>query len=183
MEIQLDTDLSPNEETLMDMHSVLNVMNVVVYELMNMGDALKGCPEIDALTDATVASARTLRDPEEAYRQVANVDAYISRVRRGLAVAFRERGVVGSSWYRDRMTNMESIFTVLTVRAAELMARQANPDAWVTYSIADLKESLWTVFRAIEMNSRGSYRIVNNLARREEGDYCVFRPKWRGRFG
>ena len=173
MELRLNSALSVDEATLLDMHSVLNVMNVIVYELMSLGDALKGCPEIDALTDATVAIAATLREPKEAYRQVANVDGYITRVRHELSVVFRERGVVGSSWYRDRMTNLESIFTVLTVRAAELTARHADPDAWVTFSIADLKESLWTVFRAIEKNSRGGYRIVNNLARHEEGDYLV----------
>lgn len=173
MEIQLQGTLSVDEETLLDMHSVLNVMNVVMYELMNLGDALKDCPEIDVLTNATVGIARTLRDPDEAYRQVANVDGYVTRLRRELARIFEERGVQGSPWYRDRMANLESIFTVLEVRAAELMARHADPDAWVTYPIAQLKESLWTVFRAIEQNSRGGYRIVSNLAEHEEGDYLV----------
>ncbi len=173
MEIRLDSELSLNEETLLDMHSVLNVMNVIVYELMNLGGALKDCPEIDTLTDATVAIAGTLTDPEEAYRQVANVDGYVTRLRGELARVLRERGVAGSPWYRDRMANLESIFTVLQVRAAELMARHADPDAWVTYPIAQLRESLWTVFRAIEQNSRGGYRIVANLAEHEEGDYLV----------
>jgi signal transduction histidine kinase len=173
MEIQLKSTLSVDDATLLDMHSVLNVMNVVVYELLNLGEALADCPEIEALTEATVAIAATLRDPEEAYRQVANVDGYVTRVRRELARIFEERGVAGSPWHRERMENLESIFTVLTVRAAELMARHANPDAWVTYSIAQLRDSLWTVFRAIEMNSRAGYRIVANLAEHEEGDYLV----------
>ncbi len=173
MEIRLDSELSVDETTLLDMHSVLNVMNVIVYELMNLGGALEDCPEIEALTDATLGIARTLRDPNEAYRQVANVDGYVTRLRRELARIFHERGVEGSPWYRDRMANLESIFTVLEVRAAELMARHADPDAWVSYPIAQLKESLWTVFRAIEQNSRGGYRIVANLAEHEEGDYLV----------
>ena len=173
MEIRLDSELSVNEETLLDMHSVLNVMNVIVYELMNLGEAMKDCPEIDTLTDATLRISWTLTDPEEAYRQVANVDGYVTRVRGELSRVLRERGVEGSLWYRDRMANLESIFTVLQVRAAELMARHANPDAWVTYPIAQLRESLWTVFRAIEQNSRGGYRIVANLAEHEEGDYLV----------
>jgi hypothetical protein len=173
MEIRLDSELSVNEETLLDMHSVLNVMNVIVYELMNLGEAMKNCPEIDTLTDATLSMSWTLTDPEEAYRQVANVDGYVTRVRGELSRVLRERGVEGSLWYRDRMANLESIFTVLQVRAAELMARHANPDAWVTYPIAQLRESLWTVFRAIEQNSRGGYRIVANLAEHEEGDYLV----------
>ncbi|HSW31231.1 MAG TPA: ATP-binding protein [Longimicrobiales bacterium] len=173
MEIRLNSELSVSEETLLDMHSVLNVMNVIVYELMNLNEALKDCPEIDTLTDATVRIAGTLTDPEEAYRQVANVDGYVARVRGELGRVLRERGVEESPWYRDRMGNLESIFTVLQVRAAELMARHANPDAWVTYPIAQLRESLWTVFRAIEQNSRGGYRIVANLAEHEEGDYLV----------
>lgn len=173
MEIRLDQDLSLDEATLLDMHSVLNVMNVILYELMSLGDALQDCAELEALSDATVGIARKLGSPEEAYRQVANVDAYVTSVRRELGRILDERGVARSLWYQDRIANLESIFAVLQVRAAELKARHDDPDAWVAYSIPGLRESLWAVFRAIEMNSRGAYRIVANLAVHEDGDYLV----------
>lgn len=173
VEIRLDRELSLDETTLLDMHSVLNVMNVILYELMSLGEALQDSPEIEALSEATVGIARKLGDPEEAFRQVANVDAYVTEVRRELGRILEERGVARSLWYQDRIANLESIFAVLQVRAAELMARHADPDAWMAHPIPRLRESLWAVFRAIEMNSRGAYRIVGNLAEHEEGDYLV----------
>jgi hypothetical protein len=44
---------------------------------------------------------------------------------------------------------------------------------WVEYDIEALKRNFLEVFAAIEENSHGSYRIVFNLARHEEGDYFV----------
>jgi len=173
LEIRLDRELSLDETTLLDMHSVLNVMNVVVYELMSLCGDKEECPEIGALVEDTVAIARTLSSPREAYRQVANVDGYVTKVRQDLDRILEERGVARSLWFQDRIANLESIFAVLQVRAAELMARHADPDAWMAHPIPRLRESLWAVFRAIEQNSRGAYRIVGNLAEREEGDYLV----------
>jgi signal transduction histidine kinase len=173
MEILLNKELSIKERTLIDMHSVLNVLNVVIYELTQLGLDLGGEERLDALADSTVDIARKLDDPQEAYRQVANVEGYTEHVRQVLGQVAAGHAAEGQGKIASRMRNLESIFNILNIRAKELMARSADPNAWVEHSVKQLKDNFMDVFRAIERNSHGGYRIVTNLAEHEEGDYLV----------
>jgi len=173
MEITVDLDLSVDETALLDMHSVLNILNVVIYELIQLGDELSPCPAVDELVDATVQIAATLRDPAEAHRQLLNVERYIERMEGSLSAVARSRGVEDTPSYRSRRQNLESVFNVLRIRAAELVARSADPDAWLEHPVANLEKSFQTIFHAIERNSHGGYRIVTNVAAHHEGDYLI----------
>lgn len=173
MEILLSRSFSIKEEVLLDMHSVLNVLNVIIYELMQLAIECEPCDEVDALTDSTVDIARRLSDKDEAYRIVAEVDAYTQQVRGTLAKVAAERGLQDAGTFKERVANLESIFAILSVRAHEITARNDNPDAWVHHPVDNLKQNFFEVFRAIERNSHGGYRIVTNVAEHEEGDYLV----------
>lgn len=174
MEIAQDISLDVSEETLLDMHSVVNVLNVIIYELYRVGVELGDPPVLDEARDAVAEFADTLRDAEEAYRQVENVEAFIETLERDLDRACAERnGCRDLPAVGEARRNLEGIYAVLRTRARELAARRDDPLAWVDHDIEELRSNFLTVFQAIERNSRGSYRIVNNLAQHEEGSYYV----------
>ena len=171
MEISRPVDFSLEEETLLDMHSVLNVMNVVIFEIMRLGEHMGGPDELSALQDQTVDAADRLRDPDAAEQQVVHVEDFIDRVNRVLDT------VAGADTtdpaVREIRTNLESIFAILRVRAREIVARHRDPRAWVTHDIPQLRTNFTQVFQAIEQNSHGRYRIVYNVAEHEAGNYLV----------
>jgi signal transduction histidine kinase len=173
MEITAPIHVTPEEETLIDMHSVLNVMNVIVFELMRISDHLDDDDTITPLIDTTVDTAELLRNPDEAYRQVANVESYVATVTATLEEAVDRNGATEDQMISESVANLETIFSVLRVRAKEITARHADPDAWVEHSIAQLQRNFQSVFQAIEQNSHGEYRIVNNIADHEAGSYLV----------
>jgi len=173
MEITGDLNVSMEERTLIDMHSVLNVLNVLIFEFSALSELLGGVSTIDGLHDRVVETAELLRDPEEASRQVANVDRFITDAGNVIASATGGARHGVDPEVEAIVGNIRSIFSILEVRAAEIVARSEDPLAWVHHDVEKLKINFVTVLQAIERNSMGRYRIVYNLAEHETGYYMV----------
>ncbi len=174
MEVTEPIRLTVEEESLLDMHSVLNVLNVINYELHTLAVEL-GDPEpvVDA-ADAVADIGDALRNPDEAKHQVENVEAFIAGIEASIDAACTQRGGCGDlPAVRAVRENLGGIYAVLRVRAREIVARSGKPMAWVSHDIAQLRENFLQVFRAIERNSKGGYQIVSNLARHQDGTYYV----------
>lgn len=63
MEITSDVVVSIEEETLLDMHSVLNVLNVVVLELLNLASEVGESPPLQTLHEQTVETGSSTMWP------------------------------------------------------------------------------------------------------------------------
>ncbi|MFW5695313.1 MAG: ATP-binding protein [Alkalispirochaeta sp.] len=173
MEITHDLNVSIEEETLLDMHSVLNVLNIVIMELHNLADEVGESPQLHSLHDRTVETADRLRDPEYAATTVEHVDQFIKEVTAVIQQDVERAGAQDRKQVQEIRANLESIFTILRVRAREIMARHRDPDAWVHHNVNQLRSNFTSVLQAIERNSHGGYRIVYNVAEHEDGNYLV----------
>ncbi|MFW6329912.1 MAG: ATP-binding protein [Alkalispirochaetaceae bacterium] len=174
VEITTPLDLTLEEESLLDMHSILNVCNVILFELINLESALDGGEELLEAQVEVGAVARSLGNPEAAHRAIERIDSFIAFLEEALGSAVaRKREKGESAAVVESRANLESIFDILRVRAREIAARSLDPDGWVRHDINQLRNNFLNLFRAIEQNSRGGYRIVYNLAQHEEGDYYV----------
>ncbi|NBC29482.1 MAG: histidine kinase [Spirochaetes bacterium] len=174
MEITEPIRLTVEEESLLDMHSVLNVLNVINYELHTLAIEL-GDPEpiVDA-ADAVADIGDALRDPDEAKHQIENVESFIAGIDASIEAACAQRGECGDlPSVSEVRENLAGVYAVLRVRAREIVARSGNPMAWVRHDVAQLRENFLHVFRAIERNSKGGYQIVYNLAQHRDGTYYV----------
>lgn len=179
MEITAEADFTIEEKTLLDMHSVVNVVNIILYELSSLSEHLGTFEPLDSLQHEIVDMADNLRDPEMASRQVQQVNTHIRRIETVLQPVWdraetpQPDGSPGDPFVLNVRQNLQSIYQILKIRAREIMARHQNPDAWVVHEICALRTNFSEVFRAIERNSHGSYRIVYNVAEHEKGDYFV----------
>ncbi len=173
MEITENFDLSIEEENLLDMHSVLNVLNVVNYELVELHEEIGGPEELDTAVEKVIGLAEQLKNREEALHQVENVEIFIHDLLSILDTVETGRTAEDVSRINRSRENLLSIFNVLRIRGKEIAARADNPHAWVYHDIEKLKKNFFQVFKAIEMNSDGSYHIVGNIARYEAGDYFL----------
>jgi len=73
----------------------------------------------------------------------------------------------------DSVGNLKSVFAILDTRTRELVERVRAPDEWTDHDIEQLTTNFTNVLAAIEKNSKGRYRIVNNIAKQEQQDYIV----------
>lgn len=172
MEITSPITCTMEEESLLDMHSVLNVFNVIAGEITLLSYHLGWIDALDRLRERVVDAANQLRDPNLAHKTVEQVEAFITDIDTTLQDALRSRSR-NDDVARETRANLASVFDILRVRAREIVARHENPDAWVSHDVAELQTSFTRVLQAIEQNSHGGYRIVYNIAEHEEGNYLV----------
>ncbi|MBK8474889.1 MAG: histidine kinase [Opitutaceae bacterium] len=167
--------LTPGEQSLLDLHSVVNILNVLRCELSVLG--LMAADDDDYFHDGLAVSEallRALHEGEPALREAARLEAYERTVFAELSAKLahppaqpEEKEVV------EILANLRSVFAILKVRAHEILARAAAPQRWEAYDTGHLRAELRAVFAAIEKHSRGRYRILYNAARKEDSDYYV----------
>ena len=167
--------LRPEEASLLEMHSLLNILNVLQGELAVIGLTLT--QDADLLTDGLAVCRELtvgLRDREKALQGAAALPRYCTRIMAEIERALHEHADRRENpEIAESLANLESVFAILEVRAREILARAQHPERWETMRIEDLRHNFLEVFAAIEKNSKGRYRIIYNLARQEPTDYYV----------
>lgn len=167
--------LSPGQSSLMDMHSVLNVLNVLHGELTVVGMELADDPGfLHEGLSLCLRMRDDLVDPDAALRHVATLPETIAAIRGEITQALERRSDKGTDKeVQESLANIESVFKVFEVRAREILARSRAAHDWVQMPVKELHADFRTVFAAFEKNSRGRYRIIYNLAQQETSDYYI----------
>lgn len=175
MEILQELDLSAKEQHLLSMHSALNVMNVVLYELLMLTGTYGTSPHADTVEDSLHHAADNLSDTEASRKLMNNIHDFISSATNELLAWQQDLEDNNSDMqqFNQSMDNLQSIFSILRIRARELAMRFDRPDSWETFEVEKLKHNYMNVLLAIEKNSKGRYRIVYNLAEHDAGVYLV----------
>ena len=165
--------LKPNEQSLLEMHSLLNIFNVLRGELVLIGLQVDGndgllkrslalCDQLIASLSDRTTSLATAQATEE---HAAAIFGEIETLWENHPDTRHHPEVVES------LANLESVFSILRVRARELLARAQLQDRWVECSVAMLQRDFTGVFAAIERNSHGQFRVIYNAAVQQPGDY------------
>ena len=165
--------LKPNELSLLTMHSVLNVFNVLRGELALIGLTLAHDDALLArsldLCDKLIAG---LSDASESLAAAGQVDAHAATIFAEIEAALAAHPEKREDLeIVESLANLNSVFAILGVRARELLARAQHPDRWEEFSVDELRRNFDTTFAAFEKNSRGRFRIIFNAALQEPRDY------------
>ena len=162
IEISEIPPLSPGEQSLLDMHSVVNVLNVLRCELTVLG--LMAADNEDyfreglAICDSLLVS---LHDPAAALKTAGRIEEFEHVVFTELAAKLEEPPRhPDPKEETEALENLRTVFAILKVRAQEILARAATPDRWEPFNLDNLRQDFLEVFAAIEKNSKGRYRIL-----------------------
>ena len=175
MEVNHKIELTDEQHTLLTMHSALNVLNVLLYEIVMLEKAYGTSQWSKNFADSLQDAAETLSDKTAATQLVQNIDQFI-RASEALLHQWKDHvhaATEQTGEFDAGLDNIANICDILRVRARELAARADNPDSWKSFEIVTLHDSYMKVLHAIEKNSKGRYRIVYNLAEHDEGAYLV----------
>ena len=167
--------LSPGEQSLLDLHSVVNILNVLRCELTVLGlmaaDHEDYFPEGLAVCDGLLHS---LHDSAAALREAARIDEHERTVFAELTAKLAHPPAQPDpKEVAEATANLHAVFVILKLRAQEVLARAAEPDRWLAFDPAQVRADFMAVFSAIEKHSKGRYRILYNAARKESHDYYV----------
>jgi signal transduction histidine kinase len=165
--------LNSGEQSLLDFHSVVNVINVLHIELVLLG--LNVADDEWLLRRSLAACAavvESLRDRERALAQAARVDELERTVEQELAGVPGWPATPGTDAAAS-LANLRTVVAILKVRVRELLARAATPERWEEFDVEQLRASFAAVFAAIEQNSKDRFRIRYNAARQGASDYYL----------
>lgn len=167
--------LTEGQSALLDMHSLLNVLNVLVGELIIIGYELTGDPQHLAPALSLCKDIQsTLTNRATTLDHVARVPEHGRSILDCIAqAAAAHPEAADTTAHATSLGNIRSVLEILGIRAQEILSRTRAPEAWLSMPIAYLQSDLRAVFQAIEKNSHGRYRILYNLAAKELTDYYV----------
>lgn len=171
IEIQQELALTGRQSALLEMHSFLNVMNVLQGEFHTLGKHT----ESEGALRTNLASCQhiiaTLQDQSQALAEAGALAEYER------AMLARVEDLVRRTLQQEEaqrtVKNIRSVFNVLKVRARELLARVGAVGAWEVHDTVEMEADFGQVFQAIELNSKDRYRILSNVAAHGPNDYLV----------
>ncbi len=174
IEVTRKIDLTEQHVGVLDMHSFLNLFNVLLGELYLIAmDAGSGQPFPQTI--ALVEQVKALLEDRNQHQTLGLRLEEMPRLFETELKTFAEArpDLSDTPAMIESVANVRSVCNVMKVRVAEYLERIDQPDAWKIHRIATLRDNFCNFFAALERNSKGRFHIVFNIAAQEEGDYVV----------
>ncbi|MCB0284628.1 MAG: ATP-binding protein [Calditrichaeota bacterium] len=175
MEVEITNvdPLTDEQKASLDLHSFLNIFNVLAGELQYIGILL----EKESFLRNSIEICRSLKTALSDNSDVKMDPVDIENVENAIITEINNLLVnhpkSGDYEIAESITNIHSIFNVMQVRVHELLARQKSSDKWIKISIENLTIRYVEMLTAIEKNSKGRYKIVYNRNEKTDNDYLV----------
>lgn len=174
MEFTEKLNVTEEQINQLEMHSVINVLSVIMAQLQViqlstnhpelLGNAVK---KTELVVDAARRQKREVFSPS-------SFNSFKDEVFTALTHLKNIQPVLSDDTPVDEYIFIfQDIFDVAAVRISELQSRWNSPDQWETFTAEEFRADFKKFFHAMEKNSKGSYRIIYNIAEKEEKDYLI----------
>lgn len=174
IEITQPLQLDERQRKLLDLHSFVNILNVLRNELHYLGQR-SGQPQAMSLTIERVEELQNqLTEPEFTRALAERVTAITASCTAETSQLFEGNPSLGASAeVKASQQNLQSVLEILATRTEEYLARIGAPDQWQPHSISLLRHNVDRMLAAIERNSKGRYHFVENTAALDLSSYLV----------
>ncbi|MGM0506721.1 MAG: ATP-binding protein [Bacteroidota bacterium] len=174
MEITSRPELTHAQLLELEMHSFLNIMNVLGAQIQLIQEDLQRpeildlpLQEVQDLARDMVKGDRTRLSPKRFYGFKGLLETALFELEQ------KNSDLMDDPYYQEYREVFDQILQVLETRIVEWSFRWTEPNAWYRFSKDEFAREIQHFLGAIEKNSRGRYRIVYNIARQEKNDYLV----------
>lgn len=174
MEVEIVSQpiLTDSQQALLGKHSIVNVLKLILREMQSLREQSRD-PQVFSLSTKQCSDVLTwLGDKERSHLALKEMSAFYE-ILRGDLKAF----VVSSDSWQGNMNvceslaNLESLLYVLVARASELIAGENMGVIWSTVKSDSIRAEIVDFAQAIELNSKGGYRIVFSPEDKGEKDF------------
>lgn len=167
-------DLTAEQFNAVEMHSFLNLINLIQMQLEFLKMETGKKELFDEILGETNDMVREIRKSKKNRFFPENLKSYQKKVIDLITYIEKETEddelTHGIQESRDVLLE---VFRVLDIRAEELKRHVSHPGQWLSYSVEEFINDFNTFFHAVEKNSKGRYRIVQNIANQEPNDYLI----------
>lgn len=171
MEITKQLELSEQQRNYVEMHSVLNVLNILTYEIVQLSEYINDEDALSPSLNFIQELASTLSNKDKTMKLLRNINEKKEEIISN--VEDNDPGEESRSEIKSSIENIHSLLDIFEIRAAEIIIRERRTKAWLSHDIGELQRRFAEVLQAIEKNSKGRYRIVTDEAEQDDRSYLV----------
>ena len=174
MEITKQLKVDDQREHMLNNHSVLNVLNVLQYNFLCISELLQD-EKILLNSYGSIQELALLVKKQAIGEQDAEKIAELhSRVLSDVYSTTAEPPKGTEKQVREIVEAIEKIVSILDIRLEEIVRRnELGPSAWINFTPTELYDDFMAFLKAVEQNSRGMYKIVENVALKNRYNYFV----------
>jgi signal transduction histidine kinase len=157
VEIIHDVVLTDEQVIKCEMHSFINLVNSIFFELQLLADELDSPEVFAAEMDTCILMVESFRKRALAIESVHKIESIGCRILQVVRLVIDKSGRRG---LESSYINLESMLQVAEVRSREFLARFDLPGRWVTFRTREIREGLHQVLEAIARHSHGRFGFV-----------------------
>jgi len=174
VEITKQLKVDDQHEHMLNNHSVLNVLNVLQYNFLCISELLQD-EKILLNSYGSIQELALLVKKQAIGEQDAEKIAELhSRVLSDVYSTTAEPPKGTEKQVREIVEAIEKIVSILDIRLEEIVRRnELGPSAWINFTPTELYDDFMAFLKAVEQNSRGVYKIVENVALKNRYNYFV----------
>jgi hypothetical protein len=174
MEFSEKLNVTEEQINQLEMHSVINVLSVIMAQLQVVQLSTNHPVLLNNAVKKTELVIDAARQQNREVFGTSSFNNFKEEVFTGLANLKNIEPVLSDDTSVDEYISIfKDIFDVATVRISELQSRWNSPDQWETFTTEEFRADFKKFFHAMEKNSKGSYRIIYNIAEKEDQDYLI----------
>ncbi|MEX2463284.1 MAG: ATP-binding protein [Balneolaceae bacterium] len=166
--------MTPDQFNAVEMHSFLNVINVIHLQLDLLKIKIESGNLLQPILDQTFELSKQVKNKNHQVFLPGHIKTFQETVYQLLDLLDSKCSDTDElAELNEAKQVLTDVFKVMDIRSNELLQITTNPGQWIQYSIAEFKDDFNTFFHAVEKNSKGRYRIVQNIAIQESNDYLI----------
>lgn len=174
MKVEKPLQLTEEQEILMDLHTVLNLFNILLGEMHLIQMDLHRPSLLQPVIERALCLKEVLIERDKEDFNTGLVRSLKTDLDTALGEAEAEQPeLLSNEEYLEYKSTFEDVLEVFDTRMDEILTRWMVPDHWDTYTIPGFQEDLKTWLKAVEKNSRGRYRIIYDIAEQTPNDYLI----------
>jgi signal transduction histidine kinase len=175
LEITKPLELSNEQYYLLDNHSLLNILTILVSEIQVSGIIAKAEALCRPLSEKAIELKEMLKTPNNEITDFTRLETF--KIEAEIVFDY----LIGTNKSDEDLfkvlteskENVTRILEIFKTRIQEILDRKEQNGSWEKTSISMLTENFNEVLSAIAKNSKGKYNIVKNIARKSNLDYIV----------
>ncbi len=174
MEFSEKLNVTEEQINQLEMHSVINVLSVIMAQLQVIQLSTNHPELLDGAVQKTEIIIDAARQQNREVFNTSSFDGFKDEVFTALFNLKKIQPVLSDDTpVNEYISIFKDIFDVAAVRISELQSRWNSPDHWQSFTTEEFRADFKKFFHAMEKNSKGSYRIIYNIAEKEEKDYLI----------
>lgn len=175
IEVNFDLDLNSEEEVRLDMHSFLNVMNIVFGDLQIMGRILEDETCFKKSSDICMEILNAFSDKDKTIASLKNIAFFKETLLNDIAGV--EDVVINDEKHRKiflgSIKSLYNIMDIVEVRVQEILARYEVGARWDMIAEREIISRMEAFADSVALASMGRYGICFDKASQGEKDYYL----------